>query len=160
MNQQEIRGLLAGHGMKVTPQRLAVVQALYSLRTHPTADEVARVVHESQPTIATGTIYHILETLVRKGMVARVKTESGVMRYDIFLDPHHHLYCSDCNQIEDYYNAELTALLENYFAEHRIPGFHIDEVKLQINGRFEGAEMHRVARNGRYGRRTEESQQN
>ena len=144
MESIQIREQLSRHGMKITPQRLAVVEALYALKSHPTVEEVARKVHTTQPNIATGTIYNILEALVNKGLVAKVKTESDVMRYDIFLDPHHHLYCSDCSQIEDYYNPELTALLERYFEEHSIPGFTIDAVRLQINGRFENPSMHRM----------------
>lgn len=144
MNIDEIRTFLRNHGLKVTPQRLVVVEALYSLRNHPTAEDVAVHVHRSQPDIATGTIYHILETLVDKGLLIIVKTEKGVMRYDMILERHHHLYCSDCNQIEDYYNDELNGLLEKYFSENEIPGFTIDDVKLQINGHFQDKTKHRT----------------
>ena len=146
MDKTKIRNLLSEHGMRITPQRLAVVEALFSLRSHPTVEEVASIVHKTQPNVATGTIYHILETLVKRGMVMKVKTESDVMRYDIFLDPHHHIYCADCSSIEDYYNEELTRMLELYFEEHTIPGFTIDEVRLQISGRFEDPSKHRSIR--------------
>jgi Fur family peroxide stress response transcriptional regulator len=142
MKKEQVRILLGQNGLKITPQRIAVLEALHSRRDHPTAEEVARQVHLHNPNVATGTIYNILETLVQKGLLLKVKTENDVMRYDVVLDSHHHLYCSDCNRIEDYYNDELTELLEKYFSENQIPGFSIDEVRLNINGRFTDKSKH------------------
>jgi Fur family peroxide stress response transcriptional regulator len=58
------------------------------------------------------------------------------MRYDAFLESHHHLYCSDSDRIEDYLDNELNKILENYFEKKRIPGFKIEDIKLQIIGKF------------------------
>ena len=58
------------------------------------------------------------------------------MRYDGVMERHHHLYCSKSDRIDDYRDDELDTMLENYFRKKKIPGFRIDEIKLQINGRF------------------------
>lgn len=146
ISKNNLRELLRSHGLRITPQRLIVIDALFRIKNHPTAEEIARFVRNDQPNIATGTIYHILEILVNKGLLAKVKTDHDVMRYDIVVERHHHLYCSDCNQIEDYYNDELNSLIDSYFKDNQIPGFTIDEIKLHINGRFEDKTRHRMIR--------------
>jgi len=137
MNQEEAREWLAKGGLRVTPQRLAVIEALFALRNHPTAEQVTAYVHRANPNIATGTIYNILETLVEKGILTKVKTSQDAMRYDAVPEKHHHLYCSVSNRIEDYYDEGLTGLLADYFRDHGIPGFTVEDITLQINGRFQ-----------------------
>jgi Fur family transcriptional regulator, peroxide stress response regulator len=131
-----VKNRLLEKGLKVTPQRLAILEAIYSLNNHPTAESITEFIREEHPNIAIGTVYKVLNTLVDHSLVKRVKTESDSMRYDGILDQHHHLYCADSDRIEDYHDEELDHLLVNYFKDCRIPGFQIEEVKLQIKGRF------------------------
>ena len=129
-----LQQLIANSGMKVTPQRLAVFEAVMSMRAHPTADAIIARVQEQHPHIAVGTIYNVLDALVDKKLIVRVKTDKDSMRYDAVLDDHHHLYCSQTGEIVDYYNQELSLILTNYFKERGIPNFEIKDIKLQING--------------------------
>jgi len=133
---EEISKRLKDKGLKVTPQRIAVLEALILLNNHPAADEIAASVRKNHPHIATGTVYNILDIMVDRGIISKVKSDRDIMRYDAMLDSHHHLYCIESDRIGDYFDEELNLLLENYFAEKQIPGFSIDEVKLQIIGRF------------------------
>jgi Fur family peroxide stress response transcriptional regulator len=123
-------------GLKVTPQRLAVLEAVNTLHNHPTADEVGQFIRKMYPNIGTGTVYKTLDTLVEKGIIRRVKTERGLLRYDPITNSHHHLYCAVSERIEDYYDEELSKMLEDYFSMKKIKGFDIDEIRLQIIGRF------------------------
>lgn len=123
-------------GLKVTPQRMAVLEAVSSLNNHPTADEVGQLIRTKYPNIATGTVYKILDTLVVKSIIRRVKTERGILRYDAVTSGHHHLYCAVSERIEDYYDEELNTLLQDYFNRRQINGFEIDEIRLQIIGKF------------------------
>ncbi|MFZ5941042.1 MAG: Fur family transcriptional regulator [Bacteroidota bacterium] len=133
---EEVTARLKEKGLKVTPQRIAVLEALIELDNHPAAEEIAAFVRKSHPHIATGTVYHILETLVENGIIRRVKSDRDIMRYDAILEDHHHLYCRETDRIGDYYDEELNVLLKNYFAGKSIPGFSIEEVRLQIIGKF------------------------
>jgi Fur family peroxide stress response transcriptional regulator len=123
-------------GLKVTPQRVAVLESFETVPKHPTAEQIIGEVRLKHPEIATGTIYNILDTLVEKGIISRVKTERDVMRYDSVHDRHHHLYCSECETISDYYDEELNNLLESYFKNKKIDNFKVEDIKLQIVGRF------------------------
>jgi Fur family peroxide stress response transcriptional regulator len=113
-----------------------VLEAIYALQDHPTAEQVITRIRLNHPSIASGTVYKVLDILVEKQLLCRVKTEKDAMRYDGFLDQHHHLYCSDSDRIEDYADQELDKLLEDYFERKNIPNFDIEEIKLQINGKF------------------------
>lgn len=130
------RDVLIQLGLKITPQRIAVLEAMNSLTDHPTAECIIDYIRRNHPNIAVGTVYKTLETFVDKGIIKKVKTERDVMRYDSILEKHHHLYCIESDRIDDYYDPDLTLLIENYFSKKEIPNFNIDDIKLQITGRF------------------------
>jgi Fur family peroxide stress response transcriptional regulator len=136
MNPFNYKIKLKEQGLKITPQRLAVLEAVNLLHDHPTADEVGQYIRKKYPNIGTGTVYKTLDTLVEKGIIRRVKTERGLLRYDPITTSHHHLYCAVSERIEDYYDEELTNMLEDYFRKRKIKGFDIEEIRLQIIGRF------------------------
>ncbi len=136
MNEDRIIKALKDCGLKVTPQRIAVFDAVINLNNHPTTENITEFIKNKHPNIATGTVYKTLETLVRCGIIKKVKTDSDVMRYDAIIEKHHHLYSSETDRIEDYYDNELNDILDNYLKEKRIPDFTIEEIKLQIVGKF------------------------
>jgi Fur family peroxide stress response transcriptional regulator len=136
MKKEEYRIDLKDSNLKVTPQRLAVLDALNNLNDHPTADKIKEFVVKNYPNIAVGTIYKTLETFVEKGLVKKVKTEKDVMRYDAILEKHHHLYCEDTEYIKDFFDHELNNILEEYFKKKKIPNFKVKDIRLQIIGTF------------------------
>ncbi|MDQ7816399.1 MAG: transcriptional repressor [Melioribacteraceae bacterium] len=136
MTNESFRNLLTDKELKITPQRVAVLDALSNLNNHPTADNIIAFIRKHHPNIASGTIYKTLETFVEKGIVKKVKTEKDVMRYDSILDNHHHLYSSDTEHIEDYYDEDLDRMIEGYFRKKKIPNFSVEDIKVQIIGKF------------------------
>lgn len=127
--------LLKDKGLKITPQRLEILHAVIRLN-HPSSDEVLEYVRRNHPHIASGTVYKTLETFVQHGIIHKVKTETGILRYDGVQSRHHHLFSSRDHRLEDYYNEELNALLTEYFSRNEISGFKIDDFRLEITGRF------------------------
>ncbi len=124
-------------GLKITPQRIAILEAIYVLNNHPTAENIIDFIRKNHPNIATGTVYKVLDTLVKKKLVKKVTTERDVMRYDGVMEHHHHLYCVECDLIEDYVDEELNVLLNKYFKDKKLKGFQIKDFVLQINGTFD-----------------------
>jgi Fur family peroxide stress response transcriptional regulator len=122
--------------LKVTPQRIAVFDAVINLKNHPTAENITEYIKSNHPNISTGTVYKTLETLVKCGIIKKVKTDSDIMRYDAIIEKHHHLYCSESDRIEDFYDNELNDILDNYLKKKKIPNFKIEDIKLQIVGKF------------------------
>jgi Fur family peroxide stress response transcriptional regulator len=133
---QEITENLKKSGLKVTPQRLAVLECIYKLGGHPTTENIIHYIRKNHPRIASGTVYKVLDTLVDKNLIQRVKTGKDIMRYDGILERHHHLFCIETETIKDYFDEELDNLLDAYFETKKIQNFQIDEIKLQISGKF------------------------
>lgn len=136
MESKNIRDFLPRHGLKITPQRVAVYEAISTLRDHPTADHIIEFIRKNHPNIAVGTVYNTLETFVEKGLIVKVKPNGEAMRYDADLEKHHHLYSKDSQRIEDYYDEDLNRVIEDYFSKKKIPGFRVKDVKVQVIGQF------------------------
>jgi Fur family peroxide stress response transcriptional regulator len=136
MANKTVIKILTDNNLKVTPQRTAILEVIYTLNNHPTADYIIDYLRINYPHIPISTVYKILDVFVGKGIVSKVKTDDEVMRYDYIKEKHYHLYCSESERIEDYYDKELDKLLENYLKKKTIPNFKIKDIKLQIVGNF------------------------
>lgn len=146
----QIKDRLIEKGLKVTPQRIAILEAVYTLGNHPTAEMIMDYIRETYPGIASGTVYKVLDVLIEHRLIDRVKTEKDVMRYDGILEDHHHLYVSESAEIKDYVNEELDEIIKNYFQQNAIEDFEIQKIRLQINGRFLNSSKNReTKKNGK-----------
>ena len=130
------REKLKEKGLKVTPQRVAIYEAIVNLKNHPTAENVIEFVKTNHPNISVGTVYKVLDSLVEHELLKKVKTEKDIMRYDAVLSNHHHLYCIETERIEDYEDENLNEMISNYFKNKKIKNFKVQDIKLQITGKF------------------------
>lgn len=137
MTTEEIRNKLTDRGLKVTPQRMAILEAIYNLKNHPTAENIIDYIKKMYPNIATGTVYKVLGVLVENRLIKKVTTEKDAMRYDGVMESHHHIYCQETELIKDYFDQELDELLQKYFEKKSLPGFKIEDIILQIKGTFQ-----------------------
>jgi Fur family peroxide stress response transcriptional regulator len=136
MPDRAIIKILTDNNLKVTPQRTAVLEVIYNLNNHPSADNIIDYLRLNFPHIPLSTVYKILDVFVEKGIVTKVKTDDDVMRYDCIRDKHHHLYCAESERIEDYFDEKLDKIIEDYLRINPIPNFKIKDIKLQIVGNF------------------------
>ena len=58
------REKLQEKGLKVTPQRVAIYEAIVKLKNHPTAENVIEYIKANHPNISVGTVYKVLDSLV------------------------------------------------------------------------------------------------
>lgn len=136
MNLKEIVNILSEKGLRVTPQRIAILGAIIKLDNHPTAEKIIEYIKKNHPNISVGTVYKVLDSLVENNLLNKVKTESGIMRYDSSQYNHHHLYCMETDRIEDYEDEKLDELITDYFNKKGIKNFKIKNIQLQITGTF------------------------
>ena len=136
LSSEQIKQKLKDAGLRVTPQRHAILEAVYSLGNHPSAEQVIDFIRVRYPGIATGTVYNVLDVMVESGLVKRVKTDKDAMRYDAIMNRHHHIYCAETDRIEDYFDEELDELLQAYFRKKKLQNFKIEDIVLQIKGNF------------------------
>jgi Fur family peroxide stress response transcriptional regulator len=90
------------HQLKVTPQRVAIFQALITSSTHPTADAVFQIVRKEFPHISFDTVNRTLLTFAKIGIVDIVEVFGGAKRFDPNMAHHHHLHCVQCGEIIDF----------------------------------------------------------
>ena len=138
MKINEIRYKLMEKKLKVTPQRIAILEAIIKLNNHPTAENIIDYIRKNNPNIATATVYKVLDALTENELIQKVKTDKDIMRYDAIIENHHHLYSAESERIEDYFDTELNELIGNYFQKKGIPNFEIQDIKLQLIGKFKG----------------------
>ena len=136
MMNLHFREKLQEKGLKVTPQRVAIYDAIVKLKNHPTAENIIDYIKINHPNISVGTVYKVLDSLVENNLLKKVKTEKDIMRYDAVLSNHHHLYCAETDKIEDYEDEHLNQLISDYFKKNKIKNFKVQDIKLQITGTF------------------------
>lgn len=117
-------------GMNVTPQRIAIYRALLDSEDHPTPEMLFRAVSSEMPSLSLATIYKTLDALAAIGLVHSVAVDSDKRRYDANDGAHHHLVCSSCGCIRDYYSDEFDALLPR----RRVQGFAPQAISVNITG--------------------------
>src|SRR4051794_35057883 len=85
-------------GLKLTPQRMAIVNELADDLTHPTAQMLFERLRPSFPTMSFATVYNTLDTLTRCGLVqvVRAPNAGGAIRFDPNTEPHYHAVCDAC----------------------------------------------------------------
>lgn len=124
-------------GLKVTPQRMAIYEAVVKLNNHPSAEEIIEYIKADHPHISVATVYKVLESFVENNLLKRVKTERDSMRYDAILSDHHHLYWTQSERIEDFEDEELTRLIKEHLKNKKIKNFKIQNIQLLITGKFD-----------------------
>jgi len=90
------------HHLKMTPQRMAIYQALLEAEGHPTAEDMCNAVRDEFPNISFDTVYRTLVTFSEIGLTDIVAGHGGPRRFDTNPDNHHHFYCIGCRRIFDF----------------------------------------------------------
>ena len=93
LGQEDIRWRFHARGVKVTPQRAAIYQALAERADHPTADDLYRHVRRQYPMISPNTVYYTLGVLREAGLLHEVNYWHDRSRFDANISLHHHLIC-------------------------------------------------------------------
>lgn len=92
---------LRDQGYRLTPQRMAIVQAVLESAEHPSAEEIYQRVSAAFPMLSRATVYKTLDVLRDLGEVVEIPVE-GRTRYDGNPQPHIHLVCERCHAVIDW----------------------------------------------------------
>ena len=95
------RERLRGAGLKLTPQRLAVLEYLQRAAGHPTAEQIGAALNRRFPQASRATIYNTLRALRDAGLVSELRLDDAVARYEANQASHHHFICRRCGRLED-----------------------------------------------------------
>lgn len=92
--------ILKEHNLKVTPQRVAIVEELYA-NGHMNIDDLYKKLLAKFPSISLATIYKNINAMVEKLFLNEVKIPETKSVYELTKEEHSHLVCSECGKIED-----------------------------------------------------------
>ncbi len=98
-------------GVRLTPQRRMILDALADCRCHITAEELHQRVAAVYPDISLSTVYRTLERLLELRLVAVTDLGGGRVCYEALgRTRHHHLICHRCGAVADIGDDILASL--------------------------------------------------
>ena len=131
-DMERFRAILKTKGLKATPQRLAVHEAMLDLG-HASADMVREwILSKSKVAITVASVYNILSQLTAMGLYRVIPSTSGVVWYDSLTKPHLHIYSRKKNEFKDLENDGLMSRLLAFFKENPPKGYKVDEIDVLL----------------------------
>ena len=127
-NYEGLTTELKENKIRLSHQRLKILEYLTEHMVHPTADQVFRGLRDEVPTLSRTTVYHALNALADAGLVRVINIEDTESRYDINVHDHGHFKCEGCGMIHDF-RADPGAL-----AADELNGFSIRDKNLYFKG--------------------------
>jgi Fur family ferric uptake transcriptional regulator len=91
-------------GLKVTLPRIKILQILENAPAHHlSAEDVYRILVESNEDIGLATVYRVLTQFEQAGLVIRHNFEEGHSVFELDFGSHHdHLVCVKCSRVEEF----------------------------------------------------------
>jgi Fe2+ or Zn2+ uptake regulation protein len=136
--EADLRTALERSGLRFTRQRAAVYRYFRSIDSHPTAEEVYKVVRKQESKISLATVYKALDALVAAGLLTKITTADGPCRYDCRSEAHYHFYCLNTRQLYDLptpFDPGLVDKLDPQLVETlRRQGFRVTGYRLELLG--------------------------
>jgi Fe2+ or Zn2+ uptake regulation protein len=89
--------------LKLTPQRLAIIDALMeNTLLHPGASLIYREARKKSKSLSLSTVYATLDELSRHGIIKILEFDKMENRYEGNIAAHINLVCKGCQKIMDY----------------------------------------------------------
>jgi Fur family peroxide stress response transcriptional regulator len=101
-NLEYITNKLKNKNIRLSHQRLKVLEYMDQHRIHPTVEQIYHGLRDEIPTLSKTTIYNTLKTLMEAGLVKSIAIDDNETRYDIRTDSHGHFKCLTCENIYDF----------------------------------------------------------
>jgi Fur family ferric uptake transcriptional regulator len=138
-NQEQFKNLLKQNGLKVTTQRVAILEVLNSRPgKHLTAEEIYDCVKRKYPEIGIATVYRTIQMLSELNLIDKLNIDDGYVRYEISkkgkedaCHHHHHLICLDCGNIYAFQDDLLETLEERI---REAMGFDVVDHEVKLYG--------------------------
>jgi len=131
INKDSLIGQLKEKGLKITPQRLAIIDALVENReAHPGATLIYEEARKKARRVSLSTVYATLKEFSENGLIRQLEFDRMENRYDVDISDHVNLICNRCGKILDYY---ITASLEPRDIARK-SGFVVTETRLEFHG--------------------------
>lgn len=118
-------------GVRITPQRHAILEYLISSEMHPTADEIYKALEDDFPNMSVATVYNNLRVFRNTGLVKELTYGDSSSRFDFVTHDHYHIICDQCGKIVDFHHPGLEEV--EHLASH-VTGFEVNSHRLEVYG--------------------------
>lgn len=125
---KEMMERLKKKGVRLTPQRLAVIEFLKKSKGHPSVGEIYYAIKRKYPSISPATVYSTLQMLKEMGEIQELHIRADKASFDNNPQPHHHFLCRICGIIMD---VEVECPIRN---KKTISGHEVEAVKAYLFG--------------------------
>lgn len=98
---------LKKNNIRMTSQRLAILEYLAIDGNHPTANEIYEALQNDTPNMSVATIYNNLNFFKEAGILKELPFGDGSSRYDLTESRHYHAICTNCGKVVDFDYPEL-----------------------------------------------------
>lgn len=111
---------------RISKQREIILEELRKVNTHPTADEIYKIVQKRVPKISLGTVYRNLEVLSENKEILKLDLGTNKKRYDGDIKKHYHIRCVKCDRVDDInidlikFNHDFSLLTDYEIIEYRL----------------------------------------
>ena len=122
---------MRSRGLRMTPQRRAIVAEVMRAEGHISVPAIAKRVERRMPGVNASTVYRTLAVLEEAGVLSHSHMEGGAEYHLADESGHVHLTCSSCGA-EDDLSLEEASSLARLIARHR--GFKPDLTHFAISG--------------------------
>ena len=106
-SREDVVGILRGHGITPTHQRIEIAHALFSRGEHLSADRILALVNGRACEASKATVYNTLNLFVDRLLVREVIVDPDRVFYDPNTAPHHHFYNVDTGELTDIDEADV-----------------------------------------------------
>ena len=113
--------------MKRTKQKEIILDAVFELDHHPTADEIYLYLKKDYPRLSLATVYRNLNMYAQDGKIRKVSIPGDSERFDFNLSEHEHFYCESCHKVYDV-KLNIGDVVSN------VSPFEISSYKLMLYG--------------------------
>lgn len=129
---EKFRALLKKYDLKVTPQRIAVHEAMLALG-HASADMVTEyIITRGKAKVTVASVYNILSQLTMLGIYNHRMSSNNKMYFDVNTFKHFHLYDTENNCYVDVVDDELQKVLDERLMSKHYKGYKVDDIDVQI----------------------------
>lgn len=118
-------------GVRITPQRQAILEYLALSKSHPTADEIYKALAGQFPNMSVATVYNNLRVFLSVGLIKELTYGDASSRFDFITHDHYHIICEECRSIVDFQYPGLEEVEK--LAAH-VTGFKVNSHRLEVYG--------------------------
>jgi Fe2+ or Zn2+ uptake regulation protein len=112
--KQNFKKMLHKAKLKSTGPRLAVLETLLTMKSPQTAQEIHSILKKDKIDLVT--LYRTLATFEKNKLVRRIDLRHDAIHYELNLDHHHHIVCTDCGRVEDFKFCNMDSLIKKIVA--------------------------------------------